>query len=1482
MSNIENEVVSITFDNGGFQKGVEEVLASMEDLRGSLDNFDGTGAFKGIEEAAEHIDLSGIDSAINSIDSKFSALGAVAFTAIQDVTTSAVDAARSMFDKTLGQIISGGTSRSLAIEQAKFRFQGLGQDVEASMQSALEAVRGTSYGLDEAATLASAFGGAGITAGQQLTESLRGVAGVASVFGQNFAEIGTIFQDVAAKGTLSGAHLFSFTSRGIGIAQKLAEAWGTTVEEIEQAAANGEITFEEFAGTIYDLFGDQATRANETYSGSLDNIHAAMNRLGEAFIAPRLEATRNVFNTLAPVLDSVKEALLPLVDAWKLFANIQAIKTINFLEGLNTDVLKDLVPDIVRILKNLYSAIGSFTRPIKQAFRDIFPRVTGENLENIALAIKRFTRAMELSGSTMRKVRSIFGGVFAVFSIAFEVIKNVVEVVFDIVKALSPVGSGFLTAGAGVGNFLVSLEKLLVDGGGISDFFDAVTDQILKFIDSMKESEVIQAFGDAISWVGESIADIFGGISSAGSAGGSALDGPFNRIEQRIDDFMAVMSTIGNAIADIWNGIVDVVEPAIEWLADRFSGLGSAIADAMGDGDFDRVLDIINTGLFGGIVALFAKFLRDGATIDLTGGTMEAITGAFEQLTATLEAMQLQLKASALMKIAQAIGILTISIVALSLIDSAKLTKALAAIAAGFAELSAVLFGMTKMGLGTVGGIKPLLALAGTMVVLTIAIGLLSVAVLIFSAMDTKKMIQGLVGVGSALLGLSYVAKGLVKSADEILIASGTIIALAVAVGILGLATAIFARMQWDTMIRGLTGVATGLTGITLAMKFIPADAGAKAPSLLALGFSLIAIAKAVEKMADLSWGEMIKGLIGLGAALAGMVFVANELNVDDLMGAGSIAIMALSMVVLAEALKRVGEIPIGNLIKSILGMAAAMVVLWFAGALFGAASEVIIPGAAAIAVMAGALYILAIAMDRLGSIDFATFGKALLFMAGGLLAIAIASVLLLPAVIPIALLGAALLIFGAGLALVGAGIFLAAKGFEVFAKSGSEGISNVMEILKELAGLIPMLAQELAKGILEFFQVIVDAAPGLVEGLSELLGTLFTAIAERAPEYGEALKSLVQTGLDVLTELYPDLIQAGVDLIVALLEGIANNVGPICDAARNLVFSLYGCIIENATYLPRAAFRLVMNFTQGIRSRIGSVVSAGASMVQSFIRIVISSAANLISSGANAVLKFITGIGQKVGAVLTKGRELVGGLIRTIASNAQSLLSTGAQAIGNFILGISSGAITLLGKGIEIAGNLIDGLVSGIGAGLSRIIGAVRDLADRAVDAAKSFFGIDSPSKRFREIGEFVIDGFVIGIENNTRAIRSVEMFGDDVVNAMTKTANDMANAFYSADISNPTITPILDLTTIQSQAKDVSDILGSNPVRATTSFDRAADISALTQPTDQSTDSSDAGPRQVIFEQTINATQPLSAGEVYRQTKSQIVMAKEELEVA
>jgi hypothetical protein len=115
-----------------------------------------------------------------------------------------------------------------------------------------------------------------------------------------------------------------------------------------------------------------------------------------------------------------------------------------------------------------------------------------------------------------------------------------------------------------------------------------------------------------------------------------------------------------------------------------------------------------------------------------------------------------------------------------------------------------------------------------------------------------------------------------------------------------------------------------------------------------------------------------------------------------------------------------------------------------------------------------------------------------------------------------------------------------------------------------------------------------------------------------------------------------------------------------------------------------------------------------------------------------------------------------------------------------------------------------------------------------------------------------------------------------NNLTERMSEVVAGMASQLEDMDEFHPTITPVLDLTQIQAGAKALASMIPS-----TASYLQAADISRRLRPGAEETTADITGQGDVKFEQNIYAPKQLSTGDIYRQTRNQIMLAKEELKI-
>src|SRR5690606_34098621 len=213
-------------------------------------------------------------------------------------------------------------------------------------------------------------------------------------------------------------------------------------------------------------------------------------------------------------------------------------------------------------------------------------------------------------------------------------------------------------------------------------------------------------------------------------------------------------------------------------------------------------------------------------------------------LTDTLGALQANIKADTLLKIAAAVGILTVSVVALSMIDSMALTKSLTAITVMFGQLIGALALFEKV--STVTSAAKMTVIGGGLILLAGAMVILSVAVKNLSDLDWDELAKGLLGVVGMLGAVAGAAK-LLKGNTAGLTAAGVgMIAMSVGLKIMASAVKDFADMEWDELGRGLAGAVGGMIILAGASKILSTNSGG---TLLA-SIGLISMAAAMKILA--------------------------------------------------------------------------------------------------------------------------------------------------------------------------------------------------------------------------------------------------------------------------------------------------------------------------------------------------------------------------------------------------------------------------------------------------------------------------------------------------------------------------------------------------------------------------------------------------------------------------------------------------------
>jgi|GEM_PF-836216 len=250
----------------------------------------------------------------------------------------------------LGYALTRGFQRLSAIDEANAKLRGLGHSsgtVKTIMDGALKSVKGTAFGLDEAATAAAGAVAAGIKPGAELDKTLKSMANSAAAANVPMAEMGSIYNKVASIGKAQNDSLRQVAERGIPIYETLARRLGVTTDEVFKMASAGKIGFKEFEAAMEEASGTVAEEMGKTVPGTLKNLDAAMARLGQGLLAGVFPHIQPLLQSMIGVIDRLTEATGPAAEkiGTLLGGAIQALS--GWLDGLRFDSMQGFLDSLI-------------------------------------------------------------------------------------------------------------------------------------------------------------------------------------------------------------------------------------------------------------------------------------------------------------------------------------------------------------------------------------------------------------------------------------------------------------------------------------------------------------------------------------------------------------------------------------------------------------------------------------------------------------------------------------------------------------------------------------------------------------------------------------------------------------------------------------------------------------------------------------------------------------------------------------------------------------------------------------------------------------------------------------------------------------------------------------------------------------------------------------------------------------------------------
>ena len=338
---IDERVVEMKFDNKDFEKNVGTSLTTLEKLQGALKFDNATDSIKRLQQATNNVNFNPIAAGIDTLSDRFSAMGIVGMTVIQNLTNAALNFANQWLTTIPNKIIQGGWTRAMNIENAHFQLQGLIDDekeVKRVMDQASESVNGTAYSYDSAAKAASMFAATGLKSGQEMENALKGIAGVAATTNADYESISHIFTTVAGNGRVMGEQLQQLSYRGMNAAAALVKYFNGVHDGSIQASDSVKNTINSILGSqdtivksatqVKEALEKEYEAAQKAYSKEYEAMQKALNKEYKAYQKALNKEYDLKKETYDKEYEALQESLQEEIDAQK-EANSKRIEEAN-------------------------------------------------------------------------------------------------------------------------------------------------------------------------------------------------------------------------------------------------------------------------------------------------------------------------------------------------------------------------------------------------------------------------------------------------------------------------------------------------------------------------------------------------------------------------------------------------------------------------------------------------------------------------------------------------------------------------------------------------------------------------------------------------------------------------------------------------------------------------------------------------------------------------------------------------------------------------------------------------------------------------------------------------------------------------------------------------------------------------------------------------------------------------------------------------
>lgn len=327
MSSIDERVVEMQFRNDQFEQGIKKSLISLENLKKGLNLDKSSKSLSNLESTAKNFSMKNLASDVASISDRFSTMGIIGMTALQNITNSAIATGKTLMSAlTIDPVKSGFQEYETQINSvqtilANTESKGTTLDqVNAALDELNHYADMTIYNFTEMTRNIGTFTAAGVDLDTSV-QAIKGIANLAAVSGSNSQQASTAMYQLSqalAAGTVKLQDWNSVVNAGMGgqvfqdALKETARVHGVAIDQMikdegsfRETLSKGWLTSSILTETLSKFTGDLNESQLKTM-GYTDEQIASIIKMGQTAndAATKVKTFTQLFDTLAEAMQS--------------------------------------------------------------------------------------------------------------------------------------------------------------------------------------------------------------------------------------------------------------------------------------------------------------------------------------------------------------------------------------------------------------------------------------------------------------------------------------------------------------------------------------------------------------------------------------------------------------------------------------------------------------------------------------------------------------------------------------------------------------------------------------------------------------------------------------------------------------------------------------------------------------------------------------------------------------------------------------------------------------------------------------------------------------------------------------------------------------------------------------------------------------------------------------------------------------------------